>query len=311
MVHLQEFILTQMPAYFLPVYPDAPGPTVAGFFLAGGVNPSSFVNSGFWQWVAQIKLLTADGVVRELRPEDPDFWYLPASTGHLGVVVSLTLKLKPRFEGFNGQNLREMKPASAAEMFSIVQKYNGLRGLERVFAISDGNLLHLRLEGDGRAIPDAKVSQPQYNKEPGYSIKWFNLLVPDADFLKGFQLLNRLRSSLPPGYLGVYFYKISGRNKLPPLLFARPGDHWLIGIWYRDDHGDAAANKKFAALFERERSKAALGRYYPTELLPPDTGYAQLVSSQALSQFRQLKQRYDSQCLFAGGIPLGAPCELH
>lgn len=308
MAHLQDFILANMPAHFLPVYPDAPGPTVGGFFLAGGVNPSSFANSGFWQWVTQVRLLTADGVVHELRPEDPDFWYLPASSGHLGLVVSLTLKLKPRSEAFNRQTLREMRPVSPAAMLAIVQKYTRVRGLERIFAISDAGLLHLRIEGDDKAIPDQQVSQPQYNKEPGYSIKWFNLLVTDADFLKAFNLLTHLRGFLPHGNLGIYFYKINGNNKLPPLLFQKSGDHWLVGIWYRDDDASVAANKQFAEIFERERSRAALGRYYPTELLPPDITYAKLVSADALAQLKQLKQRYDSQCLFTGGIPLGTPC---
>lgn len=85
--------------WFLPVFPDAiySGPTVAGYFLAGGFGSQSPQYGGFWDNVESITcILPGESAATEIHRSHEFFWNLSGSGGLMNCfVLDLKLVIKP------------------------------------------------------------------------------------------------------------------------------------------------------------------------------------------------------------------------
>jgi len=77
----------------LPVIGDHEHITAGGFAAVGGVSPASHVQGLFVDNVLALEYVNWKGQLISLHPRDPDFRRVLASTGRLGVIVTLTLRL--------------------------------------------------------------------------------------------------------------------------------------------------------------------------------------------------------------------------
>jgi hypothetical protein len=90
--------LSERFGYQLPVVNDGdgPAPTVGGFTAAGGFGVRSERFGGFWESVREMVVVTGDGRLVTLRPDDDAFRWMFGSMGQLGIVVAATVALVPR-----------------------------------------------------------------------------------------------------------------------------------------------------------------------------------------------------------------------
>jgi hypothetical protein len=85
--------------WFLPIFPDAihAGPTVAGYFLAGGFGSQSPQYGGFWDNVESITcILPGQSAAMEIHRSNDFFWNLSGSGGLINCFIyELKLVIKP------------------------------------------------------------------------------------------------------------------------------------------------------------------------------------------------------------------------
>lgn len=95
---LNEYIIKSSD-YTLPVLNGGGiGPTVGGFFSAGGISHTSEKYGGFWNHVREVTIVTGNGKVHSIKQDDPLFPWLFGSMGQLGVITETKLDLIPTRE---------------------------------------------------------------------------------------------------------------------------------------------------------------------------------------------------------------------
>ena len=70
--------------------------TVGGWVATGGIGIGSVSGGHLSRWVSELEVVTSDGQVRILHPSDKMFRSLFGSEGRLAVIVSVTLKARPK-----------------------------------------------------------------------------------------------------------------------------------------------------------------------------------------------------------------------
>lgn len=83
--------------YELLVYNDgnAAASSVGGYLSAGGIGYTSSTHGGFWNTVEEVTLLSANGEIFIINRSHPVFKWLFGSMGQLGIILQVTLKIKP------------------------------------------------------------------------------------------------------------------------------------------------------------------------------------------------------------------------
>lgn len=87
----------QAAGFALPNFASLPHISVAGA-IATGTHGSGVGNKMLADAVVGFEMLTADGELREVRRDDPDFPALATHLGGFGVITALTLALVPTFD---------------------------------------------------------------------------------------------------------------------------------------------------------------------------------------------------------------------
>lgn len=87
----------QAAGFALPNFASLPHISVAGA-IATGTHGSGVGNKMLADAVVGFEMLTADGELREVRRDDPDFAALATHLGGFGVITALTLALVPTFD---------------------------------------------------------------------------------------------------------------------------------------------------------------------------------------------------------------------
>lgn len=79
------------------VYNDgnATASTLGGYLAAGGIGHTCHRYGGFWTTVLSVTVVSGAGEVRVIRKGEPEFPWLFGSYGQLGIVVDLTLAVRP------------------------------------------------------------------------------------------------------------------------------------------------------------------------------------------------------------------------
>ncbi len=80
---------------FVPVSPGTRQVTVGGAVAADIHGKNHHVDGSFGDHVSSIDLLCADGTIRRLTPQDDLFWATVGGMGLTGVVLRVTLRMKP------------------------------------------------------------------------------------------------------------------------------------------------------------------------------------------------------------------------
>lgn len=78
----------------LMTYPSSKFSTVGGWIATGGIGINSFKYGHLSKQIESMKIVTADGEIRELSPSDSEFNCYVSTEGIFGIVVEVTLKLR-------------------------------------------------------------------------------------------------------------------------------------------------------------------------------------------------------------------------
>ncbi len=82
----------------LYTYPSSRFSTVAGWVATGGYGINSFKYGHFSRWVEALQVVDPDGSLHTVTHADPSFSLYFGSEGQLGVITSVTLRVRPRPE---------------------------------------------------------------------------------------------------------------------------------------------------------------------------------------------------------------------
>ncbi|MBN1644035.1 MAG: FAD-binding protein [Dehalococcoidales bacterium] len=78
----------------LMTYPSSKFSTVGGWISTGGYGINSFKYGHLSKQIVSMRIVTADGEMRQLSPSDHDFAYFISTEGVFGIVVEVTLRLR-------------------------------------------------------------------------------------------------------------------------------------------------------------------------------------------------------------------------
>lgn len=92
-------ILAKKHGLCLMTYPSSKFSTVGGWISTGGYGINSFKYGHVSQQIVSMKVVTADGEVKQLSPSDREFSYFISTEGAFGIVVEVVLKLRDIPEG--------------------------------------------------------------------------------------------------------------------------------------------------------------------------------------------------------------------
>jgi hypothetical protein len=89
--HVRQF------GWKLPVVNDggAAASSIGGYISAGGIGEGSMLHGGFWENVASVGLVAADGEARQVGQGDPLFRWLFGSLGAFGLIHEAAIALVP------------------------------------------------------------------------------------------------------------------------------------------------------------------------------------------------------------------------
>lgn len=79
----------------LMTYPSSMFSTVGGWISTGGYGINNFKYGHISQQVLSIKAVTANGSIKQLSQEEPEFKYFFSTEGIFGIITEVTLKLRP------------------------------------------------------------------------------------------------------------------------------------------------------------------------------------------------------------------------
>ena len=92
---LNEFIMKESD-YALPVANGGGiGPSIGGFFSAGGISYTSEKYGGFWNHVLEVTLVIGNGKIIHVKPDNEIFPWIFGSMGQLGIITEAKLALVP------------------------------------------------------------------------------------------------------------------------------------------------------------------------------------------------------------------------
>jgi FAD/FMN-containing dehydrogenase/NAD-dependent dihydropyrimidine dehydrogenase PreA subunit len=83
----------------LMTYPSSKFSTVGGWISTGGYAINSFKYGHISQQVASMTVVTGTGEVKKLSPAEQEFSYFVSTEGQFGIIVEITLKLRPVSQG--------------------------------------------------------------------------------------------------------------------------------------------------------------------------------------------------------------------
>ena len=78
----------------LMTYPSSKFSTVGGWISTGGIGINSFKYGHLSKQIESMKIITADGEIRQLSPSDSEFDYYISTEGIFGIIVEVALKLR-------------------------------------------------------------------------------------------------------------------------------------------------------------------------------------------------------------------------
>jgi len=88
-------IMAKRQGLALMTYPSSKFSTVAGWIATGGYSINSFRYGHLSKQIQSITVVTASGEAKTLTPADPEFAYYISTEGVFGIIVEVTLTLRP------------------------------------------------------------------------------------------------------------------------------------------------------------------------------------------------------------------------
>lgn len=88
-------ILAKRQGLSLMTYPSSKFSTVAGWIATGGYSINSFRYGHLSKQIQSMTVVTASGETKTLTPADQEFTYYISTEGVFGIIVEVTLKLRP------------------------------------------------------------------------------------------------------------------------------------------------------------------------------------------------------------------------
>jgi hypothetical protein len=286
-------------SWWIPVLPDSDGPTAGGYAVSGGVNAASFRYGGFWDNLCSLELVDGRGEVHKLDPAHPDFPWMFANRGSLGIITRLWLRpsrlKKSSLQSISWEgsyelpdlmeNLKQLQQGKSAHW--LMTNYQHGTFSSRLKTTRSLDLQILRRNG----IP-ASRQELDPGTSPEGNLGWLNLLCPDKSFADCFGGLKTLLEEHPKRYIGIYFYRIASRS-VPPLL-GPPGDFWIIGLWWSRQKVDSGQQKKLEGKFESLRRKIGVYRYPGAETFHQAVSFWGYYPDKVMKTWTALQKKYHS-----------------
>lgn len=254
----------------LPVLNDGyPGPSVGGYIAAGGFGPRSAAFGGFWDNVAEVRLIDGRGQLVRVTAADPRFPWLFGSMGQLGVFYDAKLAIIP---------MSAPSPAAYPAGTTLVAP----------------QLVK-------------PMVPPEYAAEKGERLFWFTLFTPDEYLDEAHRDLSALegRHGGTLRFQERYRYPILYRGMTAPLVypFARPFTATGAWGWLTDNStGGVAALYKFDREFMAlAASKPHYRRYVQSELASGPETYRFCFGEENYRALRNHKAELDPGSLLNRG----------
>lgn len=268
--------LLRRQGFELPVVNDGyPGPSVGGFLAAGGFGPRSSAHGGYWDNVAEVRLLDGDGQLRRVTADDPHFPWLFGSMGQLGVFVEVKLDILP------------VDPAAP-------QPYP----------------LGLALAAPRLVSPEVP---PEFAEGRDEGLFWFTLFVPDEHLDAALADLAGLEREHGGAlrFQERYRYPIRHRGRVAPLVYPQACPFTATGAWgWLSDSSPGGLDR----LYEFDGEFMALAqcrpyyrRYVQSELASSPEVYERCLGAEIYGAFCRLKSELDPRGVLNRGTVFPAP----
>lgn len=254
----------------LPVLNDGyPGPSIGGYIAAGGFGPRSAVFGGFWDNVAEVRLVDGRGQLLRVAAADPRFPWLFGSMGQLGVFFDAKLAIIP---------MNASSPAAYPSGTALVAPQ----------------------------LVQPKVP-PEYAAEEDERLFWFTLFTPDEYLDDTHSELGALehRHGATLRFQERYRYPILNRGMIAPLVYPYERPFTATGAWgwLTNSSPDGIAtlrefDREFMAL---AASKPHYRRYVQSELASGPETYRHCFGEQNYRTLRNHKAELDPGSLLNRG----------
>jgi hypothetical protein len=247
----------------LPVINDGfSGPSLGGYISAGGIGLGSAVYGGFWENVAEIKLIDGQGNLLTVDRDDDLFSWLFGSMGQLGIIVEAKLDVLS-----NGDS----NAIHAQYPMNLVVSPREVEKLDRIDLPIE--------EGRQRVV-------------------WFTLFIPpDKEDIASAHLIGlegQFNAALR--FEPRSKYPIKFRSFNPPLIYPKHESFLAIGIWGYPREGQDDVEGQ---LYKMENAFLQLAinngyqRYIQTELAKGQEIYERYFDKRIFDAFRALKEKLD------------------